>query len=150
MEADMPVAEISYLPGCDASTPPRFPDAHAAASKGRAPHPLIAGGTLVGILYCARVLAMPEASIKTLVAVIRDLVRDAGFPQPNPRRWQGRTLTHADAVGPRSLWNRADVDAWAALRSPPHGGGATGSEAHRALAADATIHARLAAMGGAA
>jgi hypothetical protein len=146
----MPEAEITYLPGCDASTPPRFPDALTFREKGRAPHPLVAGGTLVGILYCARVLAMPTASIKTLVAVIRDLVREKGFPQPSPRRWQGRTLTDADAVGPRSLWARADVDAWVALRSPPGGGGTTGSDAHRALATDNAIHARLAAMGGAA
>jgi hypothetical protein len=96
----------------------------------------------VGIHYVANGLALPKNNTgKTIVATITDLIRDHGFPFPNPRHYAGRLLIGAASMSIQSNWPQSAVDAWLeGWRNPLyHATPAT----RTATSVDALIAARL-------
>lgn len=67
----------------------------------------------VGPFYIAERLGMRDATIKTLVQRIRQLIEGHGFPPPlGYRQWRGELVSGAAAVCMRSYWIKEAVDAF--------------------------------------
>ena len=65
----------------------------------------------VGVSYIIHQLAMRDATIKTVVERIRELIEKHGFPPPlGYRKWKGELVTGAAAVCMRSYWLKDAVD----------------------------------------
>lgn len=64
-----------------------------------------------GIDYIGRRLGRDRSTPETVARLVRDLIRDYGFPPPlGYRRFRGKLVRGADAVTPRSIWQRDVVD----------------------------------------
>ena len=112
-------------------------------------HPLIAGGTFVGIDYIGRELALLKSTARTVTATVRALVAQQGFPAPrNPLMRHGVALLGAEAVTMQSLWKRDDVDRWFAAQAPARLGGLASPDADRTAKVDHAIRNALAGLGG--
>ena len=95
-------------------------------------------------------LALVDYSERSQIEHLRQLVRLDGLPAPiNPRLRAGGVLRGADAVGRRSWWDAAEVDAWLARPGPgaPPAPGAIAIPAARGSLHD-EMRARAAALAG--
>lgn len=75
----------------------------------------------VGLGHLARRLGRESAAIKTLVALVRQLTIEKGFPPPlGFRKRKGALVSGADAICATSRWPRVAVEAWFDNTFPAH------------------------------
>lgn len=76
--------------------------------------------TEIGLSGIASRLKMSGRPMRAVIAAIRILVKDCGFPPPrSPRFVNRKRMTGADAVWARSIWDRDEVDQWFESDTPP-------------------------------
>lgn len=76
-------------------------------------------GDLCDIFHVTRTLHLRAQTIATIVDHVRNLVRTAHFPPPNPRWVKGQMEIGHLAVSAKSVWQRALVEAWAEQQRAP-------------------------------
>lgn len=99
-----------------------FPRSHPPADA--APQVIrrgVARPRVYSVAEVADQLAMFGEARGTIIAKLRLLARDQGFPLPrNPRTWAGVIQRGPSAIGSRSLWDAAAIDAWLAGEHEPN------------------------------
>ncbi|MDP9412683.1 MAG: hypothetical protein M3Q08_01020 [Pseudomonadota bacterium] len=66
-----------------------------------------------GLFDIARRLGRGDATVRTLVGLVQQLILRKGFPPPKGyRQWKGELLQGWQAVCAKSRWPRAAVEAW--------------------------------------